>query len=407
MSAKRVLILDTGKEWGGGTNSLIELLKRIDKTKYRFKALFYDNYKRGDKSDIKSEIERLGVDFILLERHKQMAAAKILKEAGRAIFFFNRKLRKSYLFWIDYNYRIKYDSERIFDILKKFNDVDLLYMNNQPSSNLEGIIAANCADIPAIQHSRIVAQLNRFEANMVNKWVEKVICVSHGVKDNLVHQGVNNEKCIVVYNGIDPLIRPASPIAEIRKKLGIGEGEILIGTVGSLLKRKRIDQIIRMVSELVEKNCTNFKCVIVGDGPEREKLKSEVLRYRVSDKVVFTGFQTDPISYINAMDIFIMTSETEGLPRVILEAMLMAKPVVAYDVICISELVESGRTGFLVTDSDMSMLAEKVSHLIGSDKLRKEMGDKGREKVIKNFSMDSYVNGVRKVIEEVLAKCSM
>lgn len=403
---KNVLILDTGKEWGGGTNSLIELLRRLDKTKYRFKALFYDNYKRGDKSDIKSEIERLGVDFIHLGRHKQMTAAKILKEAGRVIFFFNRKLRKSYLFWIDYNFRIKYDSERIFDILKKFNNVDLLYMNNQPSSNLEGIIAANCADIPAIQHSRIVVRLNRFEANMVNKWVEKVICVSQGVKDNLVHQGVDDDKCVVVYNGIDPLIRPSSPIAEIRKKWGIGEGEILIGTVGSLLKRKRVEHIIRMFAELVKKH-GNIKCVIVGDGPEREKLKSGVLRYRVSDKVVFTGFQTDPISYINAMDIFIMTSETEGLPRVILEAMHMAKPVVAYDVICISELVESGRTGFLIAESDISMLAEKVSHLIGSEKLRKEMGDKGREKVIKNFSMDSYVNGVSKVIDEVLAKCSI
>ena len=87
--------------------------------------------------------------------------------------------------------------------------------------------------------------------------------------------------------------------------------------------------------------------------------------------------------------------------------MLMAKSVVAYDVICISELVESGRTGFLIAESDISMLAEKVSHLIGSEKLRKEMGDKGREKVIKNFSMDSYVNGVSKVIDEVLAKCSI
>ena len=406
MSAKRVLILDTGKEWGGGTNSLIELLKRIDKTKYRFTALFYDNYKRGDKSDIKSEIERLGVDFIHFGRHKQMAAAKMLKEAGRVIFFFSRKLRRSYLFWIDYNFRIKYDSERIFDILKRLNNVDLLYMNNQPSSNLEGIIAANCADIPAIQHSRIVAQLNRFEANMVNKWVKKVICVSQGVKDNLVHQGVDDDKCVVVYNGIDPLVMPTSSIAAIREKWGIGEGEILIGTVGSLLKRKRIEHIIRMFAELVKKH-GNIKCMIVGDGPEREKLKSEVLRYRISDKVVFTGFQTDPISYINAMDIFIMTSETEGLPRVILEAMLMAKSVVAYDVICISELVESGRTGFLIAESDISMLAEKVSHLIGSEKLRKEMGDKGREKVIKNFSMDSYVNGVSKVIDEVLAKCSI
>jgi len=80
MPAKQILILDTGKEWGGGTNSLIELLKRlvpegsnrgIDKTKYHFTALFYNNYKKGDESDIKSEIEKLGIDFLVLEHKKQ------------------------------------------------------------------------------------------------------------------------------------------------------------------------------------------------------------------------------------------------------------------------------------------------------------------------------------------------
>src|SRR3989337_3639030 len=114
-----------------------------------------------------------------------------------------------------------------------------------------------------------------------------------------------------------------------------------------------------MFAERVKKH-GNIKCMIVGDGPEREKLKSEVLRYRISDKVVFTGFQTDPISYINAMDIFIMTSETEGLPRVILEAMLMAKSVVAYDVICISELVESGSARFLLSVSDITLPSEEL-----------------------------------------------
>ncbi|MEK6901702.1 MAG: glycosyltransferase, partial [Nanoarchaeota archaeon] len=63
MLPKRILILDTGKEWGGGTNSLLELLKRIDKNKYHFTAIFYNNYKRGNDSNIKMEIEKLGIDF--------------------------------------------------------------------------------------------------------------------------------------------------------------------------------------------------------------------------------------------------------------------------------------------------------------------------------------------------------
>ena len=67
---KRVLIFDSGKEWGGGTNSLIELLKRIDKDAFKFYALFYRNYRKGDESDIKSELENLGINFISLDQKK-------------------------------------------------------------------------------------------------------------------------------------------------------------------------------------------------------------------------------------------------------------------------------------------------------------------------------------------------
>lgn len=84
---QRILVLDTGKEWGGGTNSLLELLKRIDRGKYHFTALFYNNYKKGNESDIKTEIEKLGIDFILSERKKQPILAKVLKESGRLFLF--------------------------------------------------------------------------------------------------------------------------------------------------------------------------------------------------------------------------------------------------------------------------------------------------------------------------------
>jgi hypothetical protein len=88
---KHIVVLDTGKEWGGGTNSLLELLKRIDKTKYRFSVLFYYNYKKGDDSDIKREIEKLGINFVLLSQKKQPIIAKLLKEMGRVMFFFQQK----------------------------------------------------------------------------------------------------------------------------------------------------------------------------------------------------------------------------------------------------------------------------------------------------------------------------
>ena len=264
---KNILILDTGKEWGGGTNSLLELLRRIDKKKYKFTALFYHNYCKPDEicasfnplfnkggkggfsgvSDIKTEIEKLGIDFILFKSTKQPIYAKILKEIGRAVLFFNEKLKKLYIFWINYFFRIRKDANGITKLLKDLS-ADLLYMNNQPSSNLEGIIAAKETGIKSLLHSRIETDLNPFEADAVNKWLTKMICVSESVKENFVRQGVYEKKCIVIHNGIDTTIKPSILPEKIKGELGIKEDELLIGAVGSLVKRKRFDDLIKAVS---------------------------------------------------------------------------------------------------------------------------------------------------------------
>ncbi|GER93556.1 glycosyltransferase family 1 protein [hot springs metagenome] len=398
---KKILILDTGKEWGGGTNSLLELLKRIDKNKYRFIALFYNNYKKGSDSNIKTEIEKLGIDVLLLEQKKQPAIAKILKELFRALFFFNRQLRKYMVFIIDYQFRIKSNAKKIANTLKDLK-IDLLYMNNQPSSNLEGIIASKITGIPALQHSRIETRLNPFEVKAANLWLKKMICVSEGVKNTFVRQGIDAKKCVVVYNGIDPETKPSMPPHEVRKKWEVSENDILIGTVGSLIKRKRLKDLIEAISIAANKTDHTIKCIIIGEGTERENLVDLVKRKNLHDKVIFTGFQVDAVSYINAMDIFVLTSEKEGLPRVILEAMLMGKPVVASNVTGPAELVVDGETGFLVPVMNIDTIVNAILKLIQNPDLRNQLGEKARKRAIEHFSIEKYVTGVEKIFEEVL-----
>jgi glycosyltransferase involved in cell wall biosynthesis len=395
-----ILVLDTGREWGGGTNSLLELLKRIDRNRYKFSVLFYNNYKKGTDSDIKTEIEKLGINFLLLRQRRQPLIAKMLKESSRLIFFFNKRLRKHSVFSVDYHFRIKPNAKRISGILKDFK-IDLLYMNNQPSSNLEGIIASEITGIPALQHSRIQTTLNPFEVKAANRSLYKIICVSEGVKNVLVNQGISPSKCIVIYNGIDPDIKPSLSRDEVRKKWGVSDNDILIGTVGSLIKRKRFKDLIKAVSLVAGRTEKPVKCIIVGEGPEKDNLLKEANEEKLDGKIIFTGFQPEAISYINTMDIFVLPSENEGLPRVILEAMLMGKPVIASNVTGPSELVVNGETGFLVTAGQPGMFADVILKLIEMPELRKQMGEKARERIIRNFSVDRYVSEVEKVFAEV------
>jgi len=89
----RVLILDTGKEWGGGTNSLLELLKRIDRTRFEIGACFYHDYSRGEGSSISRELAALGIPFTRLPDLRQPLWAKLAKELVRGLLAWHRGLR--------------------------------------------------------------------------------------------------------------------------------------------------------------------------------------------------------------------------------------------------------------------------------------------------------------------------
>ncbi|MBI5587435.1 MAG: glycosyltransferase family 4 protein [Deltaproteobacteria bacterium] len=396
---KKVLILDTGKEWGGGTNSLIELLKRIDKKRYGFSALFYSNYRMGSGPDVKSELEKLGAGFSVLERGENPAWLKPLKEAGRALLFPSAALKKRYVFRLDYIGRIVPDSKRIESFLRE-GGFDLLYMNNQPSSNLEGILAAKAAKVPAVQHSRIEVRLNKVEAEAVNSNAARVICVSRGVMDGLVESGVRADKCVVVYNGIDGTVKPKRSPEEVRRDLGIKEGTTVIGTVGSLIKRKRVDLLLRAFPAV--KGIEGTVCLVVGDGAEMDSLKKTTRDLGLADRVIFTGFSADALSFINAMDLFVSASEKEGLPRVVLEAMLMGKSVVAFDIIGTREIVVNEKTGLLVREECAQALGAAIDGLLGKRKALEAFGKEGRKRVLEEFGIDRYVSGVERVFKEVL-----
>ncbi|MBI5562250.1 MAG: glycosyltransferase family 4 protein [Deltaproteobacteria bacterium] len=398
-AAKKILILDTGKEWGGGTNSLIELVRRVDKKRYAMSALFYNNYKKGEGSDVKTELERLGVRFIQLDQTRPGAGMKALRETARSVFFLCPGLKKKYLFYFDFKSRIMPDAGRILHVIRE-GGFDLLYMNNQPSSNLEGIIAANAAGIPCIQHARIETSLNQVEAEAVNRLVARVICVSNGVRDGLTASGVLPSKCAVIYNGIDVTARPARGRDEVRKELGADEKTLVIGTVGSLIKRKRVALLLEAAS--MQKGAF---CVVVGNGPEKDALMETAARLGIMERTRFTGFSNDALSYINAMDIFVLPSEKEGFPRVIMEAMLSARPVIAFNVAGAAEMILDKETGRVLADKGdrASAIASALRELASDRKAMTALGEAGRRRVISEFGIEKYAAAVSNVFDETLS----
>jgi L-malate glycosyltransferase len=397
MDAIRILLLDTGKEWGGGTNSMIELLKRIDRNRFHVTALFFENYAKGSGSDLRSELAKINVPLQLMPPLRQPLWAKIAKEVLRSSFFWSKTLRAQLVFEIDYLWRIKPNAQRISAKIRECRS-DLLYLNNQPSSNLEGYLAASDTNVPLVQHARIVSQLNRKEVNITNAHVNRIICVSKGVQDDLVRQGVDPEKCMVVYNGID--IHPvAAPQTQMENFYSADQSSpIVIGTVGQLTPRKSVDHLLDAISRIHREGTQSLNIKIVGEGPQRESLEQQTARLGLTSIVTFTGFLTNPLNVMSDFDIFVLASAAEGFPRVILEAMFLGKPVVATRVAGAEELVQPNVTGFLYEYGDISMLTSHLQRLIADGSLRIKLGDAGRRNVQSQYDIERYVRGVESVL---------
>lgn len=394
-SPKRILLLDTGNEWGGGTNSMIELLKRLDRERFAITCCFYKDYRKGkDGRLLSEELAELGIPLIVLTPNKQPLWAKLTKELARGLLSWSGRLKKRVVFGVEMRWRIQPRAE-VLRLLLADGGYDLLYMNNQPASNLEGYLAGEAAGLPVVQHCRIEPTLQSKEAAVVNRVATRIICVSQGVADVLAAQHVAENRLRVVYNAIDS--RPDLPPAV---ELPPTAADLVIGTVGQLTARKGVHHLLQALAHLKAEGL-KVTCLILGEGPQRAELEAATGQLGIVEQVSFLGFQHQPLAWVQAMDVCVLCSSKEGLPRVVLEAMLAAKPVVGSDVTGTRELIVNEETGLLYAYGDVPALTAALRRLLADHLLRRAMGEAGRRRVIERFSIDAYVAGVAQVLDEV------
>lgn len=394
---KRILLLDTGNEWGGGTNSMFELLKRIDRTRFDVTCCFYKDYKKGQSGRLLSEeLADIGIPLILLPIRKQPLWAKLTKEVARGLLSWSGRLKKRAVLAIEMQWRIKPRAAALSQLLTDGN-YDLLYLNNQPSSNLEGYLASEIAGVPVVQHCRSTPILQGKVVAVVNRLASRIICVSQGVADVFSAQHVAINRLRIVHNAID--VGADLPEPAVLPNTG---DQPVIGTVGRLTGLKSVDHLMRAVAALKQAGVP-VHCLVVGEGEQRHSLEALAVSLDISDAIHFTGFQAVPLAWVQAMDICVLCSSNEGLPRVVLEAMLAKKPVIGSDVNGTRELVVHEETGLLYGYGDIPALTAALHRLASDVRLRKKMGEAGHHRVEAQFSIEAYVDGVTRVLDEVLA----
>lgn len=177
--------------------------------------------------------------------------------------------------------------------------------------------------------------------------------------------------------------------SQIRKlpELKPDDGVLRIGFMGRVVKLKRIQYLLEVAEHLKNNGSPKFEILIAGDGPEREGLEELAGKKGLTDVVKFLGFRSDIENLYNQFDLFVLPSEEEALSLALIDAGRCGLPSLAFDVGGNKEIIQDGKTGFIVNSTDE--LKEKVSLLLKDEGLRKEMGDNA-EKFTKIFSEDNH-----------------
>jgi glycosyltransferase involved in cell wall biosynthesis len=210
---------------------------------------------------------------------------------------------------------------------------------------------------------------------------DRVVGVGQAVRQALVvNEGLPPERVAVLYNGIDldPFAAPADRPAA-RRQMGLGPDELVLVQVARLDYLKDHLTALRTL-ERVKARRPEARLVLVGEGPEREKIEREVRQRGLVGHVRLLGLRKDVPRLVQAADVFLLTSISEGIPLTLIEAMAAGLPVVSTRVGGVPEVVEDGRTGLLAPAGDDAALAEQVCRLAGQAGLRQEMGRLGRER---------------------------
>ncbi|MEX2025860.1 MAG: glycosyltransferase family 4 protein, partial [Pirellulaceae bacterium] len=215
-------------------------------------------------------------------------------------------------------------------------------------------------------------------------------CVSDDIASVVLRlHAVPASKVQVVLNGIDLRTYQASSSGPlVRSALGIPAGAMVVGSVGRLVEVKRHDLLLRAFAALhAAKQSVNIWLLLVGDGPERQRLESLAASLGISARTVFAGYQSQPQQFFQAMDLFALTSRHEGLPLVLLEAWASGLAVVASAVGGIPQTVIHGVTGFLFESGNQTALTETLEGLLDSPSWISRLGRQGRTEVERRYSL--------------------
>jgi glycosyltransferase involved in cell wall biosynthesis len=252
-----------------------------------------------------------------------------------------------------------------------------------------GSMAAKVAGVPLLVRTRhISVPVRRGIFNVVYRWPDGYVTTGKMIRDQLIGVGIDPDRVVSIPTGVD--VARFSPDVSgdaVREEFGLLPGEFLVVMIGVLRSWKRHDVFLEAVRRLGERKIP-VRALVVGEGPQRERIAREIEAKKLTGAVRMTGFRRDVPAILAASDAVVLSSDRfEGVPQVILQAMAMGRAVVASPIGGIPEVVHHGTTGILCPAGDPAAYADAVGRLLADPGIRGRFGAAGRRLILERHSV--------------------
>ena len=270
-------------------------------------------------------------------------------------------------------------------------------------TNLTLVPAARFARVPVVigGHRQIGDLLTpaQFRAQaLAFRWCDAIVCNSRAAAERLAESGLSRDKLVVIGNAL-----PAEAFAPAPAALPRVPGRLRVGMVARMNARYKNHSGFLRIASRIHEQMPDVEFLLAGDGPLRQELEREAQSLGLGNSVVFLGDRRDIPAVLASMDVAVLTSDSESLSNVILEAMAARLPVVAYSVGGNAELVSEQR-GVLVAAGKEDEFADAVQGILAQPVLREQMGTAARKFVEENFSLEQVRSRYQELYAALLKK---
>ena len=270
-------------------------------------------------------------------------------------------------------------------------------------TNLTLIPAARLARVPVVIGSQrqlgdlLTPQQFRAQAAAL-RWCDAVVCNSQAAAQRLQDAGVSPDKLVIIGNAL-----PAEAFATVPAAVERVQGMIRVGMIARMNAAYKNHAGFLRIAAKIQAQIPNVEFLLAGDGPLRSDLEKQAQQLGLADRVIFLGDRRDIPSVLASLDVAVLTSISESLSNVIIEAMSAGLPVVAYGVGGNAELLNEER-GILINSGDEDAFASAIVELLGHPEKREQLGRNGRQFAQENFSLERVLNRYESCYQGLLDK---